>query len=289
MNRSARKLHIVDFLKDAQHLHLRRTDYRHTDFDPPHTHDFAEFFWIERGSGRHWINGQRRGLDRGDLVLVRPADRHAFAARDRAGFTLVNIAFRASALSKLKQRLAPQVSPWPWDGEDLPTRLRLSPGDLHWLAQLVLRLEQSRATPLDLEFCLLCVIQLSQSGPAPLRDSPLPHWLNKALGAMAQPGHLAGGVRELARLALRSHEHVNRVVRRHTGRTTTDLLNGLRMDHAARELRMTDRSIRDIALECGLTNLGHFYKLFHARFTATPRQYRLRQNAVVRPRPARLR
>ena len=41
------------------------------------------------------------------------------------------------------------------------------------------------------------------------------------------------------------------------------------MEHAARELAGTDRSILDIADECGLPNLAHFYKLFAARYGST--------------------
>ena len=40
----------------------------------------------------------------------------------------------------------------------------------------------------------------------------------------------------------------------------------------------------EIALECGIENIGHFYKLFQKRFGMTPRQYRLlRQRDVVQP------
>ena len=45
---------------------------------------------------------------------------------------------------------------------------------------------------------------------------------------------------------------------------------------------MTDRKILDIALECGLGNLGYFYRLFAKQYGLTPRQYRLRQQALVR-------
>jgi AraC family cel operon transcriptional repressor len=54
------------------------------------------------------------------------------------------------------------------------------------------------------------------------------------------------------------------------------------MAHAARELRITDRPITDIAYECGLSNLSHFYSLFRRAHGQTPRAFRLgRQRAVV--------
>jgi AraC family cel operon transcriptional repressor len=110
----------------------------------------------------------------------------------------------------------------------------------------------------------------------------LPGWLRHAVGEFGRPAQLAGGTRAFARLAGRSPEHVNRVVRRVLGKTTTDLVNDIRLEYAARQLRMTDQKIAEVALDCGLGNLGHFYDLFHKRFKLTPRQYRLRHQSLVR-------
>nr|MBA3710432.1 AraC family ligand binding domain-containing protein [Planctomycetota bacterium] len=38
----------------------------------PHTHEFAEVFWCESGSGLHHINGQTIPLEAGDVVFMRP-------------------------------------------------------------------------------------------------------------------------------------------------------------------------------------------------------------------------
>ena len=59
------------------------------------------------------------------------------------------------------------------------------------------------------------------------------------------------------------------------GRTATDLVNSVRMRWASTALRMSDRSIADIATICGLSHLGHFYAIFKQHFRITPRRYRL--------------
>jgi AraC family cel operon transcriptional repressor len=82
----------------------------------------------------------------------------------------------------------------------------------------------------------------------------------------------------LARLAKRSPEHVAREFRRYLNWTPTDVINDARMSYAADRLAASDDKITTIALDCGLENLGHFYRLFQARYGCTPRAYRVRQN-----------
>ena len=51
------------------------------DLDPhAHTHDFWEF-WIQReGTCFQILNGNKRLMEPGDFVLVRPSDRHSFTS-----------------------------------------------------------------------------------------------------------------------------------------------------------------------------------------------------------------
>jgi AraC-like DNA-binding protein/mannose-6-phosphate isomerase-like protein (cupin superfamily) len=246
-----------------------------------HTHDFAEVFWIERGAGMHLINGQRDPLSVGDLVLIRPRDRHDFVVRQAEGLTFVNVAFEASALRAIHTRYF-SARRWPWTGGVLPAKFQLTPADLTQLRTWADDLARAAPTALQRDWFLLSLLQLI--GRSPLHDQgpDRPGWLDEAIAHFNTPERFAGGVACLARLSGRCPEHLNRVVRRTLGKTATDLVNDLRLDFAARELRMTNRPILDIALDCGLENLGYFYRIFKRRFALTPRQFRLRREAVVK-------
>ena len=69
-------------------------------------------------------------------------------------------------------------------------------------------------------------------------------------------------------------DYVNRVIRRHRGCTATDLLNDLRMELAGARLRHTSDNVQAIAESVGFSNMGHFYKLFTARYRMKPHAYR---------------
>ena len=46
------------------------------------------------------------------------------------------------------------------------------------------------------------------------------------------------------------------------------------MQYAAMALGSSDQSISGVALDCGIENMSHFYKLFRAHYGVTPRAYR---------------
>jgi len=271
-----RFLHWKDVRSDALPVHVARLFFRAgTGFDV-HTHDFAEVYWCESGEGIHRINGVDSPVRTGDITFIRPHDRHG-AVSGSAGMTHVNIAFAVAAMAPLAAR----YPEWPWHAGDAPLRARLSPQQIQRLSEWADDLAVDGVRQLDLDGFLTDLARLvtRPSGHDP--TGGLPIWLSDALGAFADPRNLAGGTARLAQLCERSQEHINRVVRAQQGRTTTDLINELRMRWAATELRLGNRSITDIALTCGLDHLGHFYRLFRERFGMTPRGYRLQARRVA--------
>ncbi len=248
-----------------------------------HTHDFPEFFWIEEGRGLHRINGEEKRLDPGDLVFVRPADRHVLAAADAAGFLLVNLAFPAAVLAGLLARHRALLAPLHEPRARLPVRVRLSAAQVEALGREAAILESAPegTRRLAVERFLLGLYATVVARPAAAGEAPLPDWLARALERVKEPAWFARGAAGLARAAGRSPEHVARTVRARLGCTPGDCVNRARMEYAARELRLGSRPIAEIALECGIHDLSHFYALFKAASGRTPRRYRLEQRLLL--------
>lgn len=61
------------------------------------------------------------------------------------------------------------------------------------------------------------------------------------------------------------------------GTSVMEYLTCLRMSHAKEELTGTDRSIKEIAADCGFYDQNHFSKTFLKRFGCLPSEYRERQ------------
>lgn len=246
-----------------------------------HTHDFPEVFWIESGSGLHEINGERRRLDTGDLVIVRPADCHRLEAVDERGFSLVNLAYspliRADLLNRHRHELGALLDPL----EKLPCRVRMTGPMLATLRRRVVMLSNSPRSRVSVESFLLGLQEYCRLEKEPMLP-PMPDWLRHAMMSAKRPEVFARGVPALVKASGRSAEHVARTLKAVLGMTPTDYLNQIRMEFAARELRVTERPIVDIALDCGLGNLSYFYALFREAHGMAPRAYRFAHyNTIV--------
>lgn len=251
-----------------------------------HTHAFHEVFWVEEGEGVHVINGETRRLVPGLLVLIRREDRHGFsAAREGEGefVRFANFAFACELWERLRRRYFTEKAQgageggssdkmWFGEPDHRKREFTLNAAQLERLRAMAHDLEAGARDVLSAEAFLTGVMALLVNAQHS-RES-LPEWLATACKRIQAPEHFRGGTAELARLAGRSPEHVAREVQRLLKKTPTDIINEARLAYAAHELNTTSREIIDIAADCGLENLGHFYKIFRRRFGVTPHRYR---------------
>lgn len=262
-------------------FHLARFRFGRDRISAHHTHDFPEIFWVEHGTATHHINGSTKRLDAGDIVFVRPRDQHHLSAVDAEGFVLVNLAFARSVLMDFRRRHVAATRRFHNETAVLPARVQLSRAQLSELTEELARLASaSDRGRLSLERFLLGVYLLIGQ-PRPTDSTPRPGWLAVALERIQDRDFFAEGARGLVRASGRSAEHVARTVREHLGCTPSDYVNRVRMNHAARELRLGARNIADIAADCGIGDLAHFYALFRAAFNTTPKRYRLEHHRQI--------
>lgn len=278
MGQAVPTFRFCDYAETGACFHITRFTYSSTESCITHTHDFCEVFWIEQGEAVHVINGETRKLGPGSTAMIRAGDVHGFKTTGD-GFTMVNVAFHTCEARWVSERFFHTDSD-PWSDTPLmPTTFELDSIETKALQAWSVALPGREHDRLAFEAWLLqvhhlCTIHVPS-------DNRGPAWLEDAIVELAQKDDLTGARETLVDLTARSPEHINRVLRATYGCTTSDMINHLRMDLAAKLLSMTSRPILHVAADCGVDNLGYFYRLFRARFGTTPRRYRLQKTALV--------
>jgi AraC-like DNA-binding protein len=72
-----------------------------------------------------------------------------------------------------------------------------------------------------------------------------------------------------------SEAHLLRLFHREVGKTFRRYLRDVRMTQAAELVKQNARSIKQIAIECGYSDLSNFYRDFRSVHAVTPREARL--------------
>ena len=288
-----RRLQWTQFASRDEAYHVVRVHCASTKAGSVHTHeDFAELFWVEAGEGRHQINGNVQPLKLGDLCFVRRTDAHAINSSRPGGLWLVNVAFPQAVVDHMRALYFPGERRWFWSSGELPECRRCSDTRLSWLRDAASELSETSRDRYKIDRFLLNIFH---DEAVPLHEAfppGMPAWLEKACVGIHQQAWFVKGVRGLFALAGRSPEHVARVMREVMGVTPTAYVNRVRMRFAARRLEMGSQEIIDIAMDCGLSNLGHFYHLFKQEFGRSPRAHRVSRQAGVMARkrdPKRIR
>jgi AraC-like DNA-binding protein/quercetin dioxygenase-like cupin family protein len=255
---------------------------------PLHDHDFWEAMYVLEGSGEHLLGKTRHGLKAGQLLLIRPQDRHAIRSGHGQRLLYVNIAFPADTWRSFCTIAGVEGEHARWSEEEDPPSLSLADTEREGCADAFrAALNAFGNGSARIELCcfwsqlLRCLLRRDQ---ARRNDGgQVPGWLGRALVAMELPDNLRAGLPRLRELCGVSPAYLARTFRRALGQTPTEYLNELRLRRAAQLLRTTTSEIVDVAEECGFGNLSYFYRRFRARHGCPPKMFRLIVGEQIAP------
>lgn len=235
---------------------------------------------MEEGQGIHRINGRNRSLHPGLCVCIRANDTHSLRAKPARSMRIINVAFSTATWQRLRRRYfsdRPDFFAGPVAGREHDLTSLLSTE----LSAAARDLGHGHRSRLKIERFLINFFYRLASHSAQGESPELPDWLERACRQIREDRAFAGGVPALARMAGRCPEHLARQVRKYLNKTPTDIINEARLAYAANELSSGCRPITEIAFDCGIENLSHFYNLFSRHFGCTPRQHRLQHQRIV--------
>ncbi len=82
---------------------------------------------------------------------------------------------------------------------------------------------------------------------------------------------------EVLRLTRMRKATFSRQFKRHSGKSFSEFVSDLRLQSARRELAETDRSVLEIAVSCGFSEVSFFNRIFRRTLSCSPSEYRKRE------------
>ena len=104
-------------------------------------------------------------------------------------------------------------------------------------------------------------------------------YLYKDVKAYIEEHYAAVSTKVLSEQFGYNQDYFNRLIKKFSGRTYTQLLQDTRIKAAASLLETSTLSIETISQMVGYSNLGYFYRAFQAAYGCRPREYRRRTAA----------
>lgn len=87
---------------------------------------------------------------------------------------------------------------------------------------------------------------------------------------------------EISELVNMSNVSFNRFMKKRTGKTFVEYVNDVRIGYASMWLLEKDRSISEIAFNCGFNNIANFNRVFKKMKNCTPSQYKSEFSGIKR-------
>lgn len=231
-----------------------------------HTHDFYELVWVLRGSCRQEFEHLPVPLvlREKQACLLRPGIVHSMS-RCGSADVILKVTIPAALFARAAQNVI---------GNELDTGIRVFQAGAAQVDYLIYMLLQENFHRNDFwdsaveHYLSLLFVELAR-GPE-YRSSAL---LSK-LAEYFDAGPCSAALSGFASFIGYSEHYTARLVKRHTGRSFTEVIVSLKMERARKLLSESDASIADIAENLGYANASGLHKQFLAACGMTPSAYR---------------
>lgn len=250
----------------------------------PHEHaDFCELIYVTAGHGRHRLPAGSQDLNPGDLVLIRPTDRHQILPTSPARLQFLNIAFSSASWQDFLSLTGADTSLWA--ATALPPVVSLVGNDARRCeAAFRQALDRYHHNPTGVDLIRLWVEAVEL---LPANDDSAgtfrPAWLVWACSGMHEEENLRLGLPRLVELASVSPGHLSRCMRRYYGTTPVGLVTDLRIRRAAALLTSTTATISEIAVRCGFGTNSYLDRCFRRAYGMSPREFRDQARRAIVP------
>lgn len=250
-----------------------------------HWHEEAELTLITKGSCTYHIHLENYEAQTGDLLFVPPAELHSITIGSNTEMTSATYVFHMDYLNADSADICAvkYLNPISRHTLILPCIIKKGHPVYPELLKVFHEMEQAycemrpgyevmlKALLLYATALLLPYRQAENTRPQ-LEDE---HTAKLKLVLEYIGEHYAEDltIPQLARLCFFSEYHFMRFFKRYIGVSCLEYIKNLRLEKAASRLAQGGRSVLDVSMACGFSNLSYFYREFKKKYGMTPGQF----------------
>lgn len=258
---------------NAKLLYISKSKYQGDWASIPHTHHFAELFYVAGGKGNFYLENKTYPIGTSDLIIVPPNTEHTEQSYNSNPLEYIVLGIEGITFL---------------DAEDSGSHIIYNyneRSELLNLLNLILKEVQNEQPGYHLvcqnllDVLLVQIIRRQRLVPAPISSAKM----NKECGQIKNylNSNYADNI-SLDMLAAMAHMNKYYLVHaftRYTGLSPIAYLNAKRLDVSKELLTTTDFSIAQIASSVGFSSQSYFAQVFRKEMKMTPGDYRKSENA----------
>ncbi len=263
----------LNLTREANFLHQTSV----SDTAPMHTHEFYEIFVVATGKAIHMVNGTITTIKLGDMILIRPSDVHYYDFYKSEDFSMFNFSFTEHLFNTISL-LFPKSKVDELINSYLPITVKITPFEISEIMKVMTALDQSTESDENvrskfrgyLAYLIGTYFTVNHENTT---NKHVPSWLSNTVEEMKKIENLSIGLPKMIELSNVTQEHLSRELKKYYDTTPTEFINKQRLVYSIFLLDSTDKSVTNIAYECGFNNLSYFYKIFKEKYKITPHKF----------------
>lgn len=251
--------------------------------EPPHRHNFQELIWIGRGRGRHAIDDQILELVPHTCYFVARGQVHQFLRAD--GVDGCVIGFTDDFLPDTRTSGSRLLMLALFNNLTAVRAIPLRGADAADIEALVGQIRQEFDAPHGfgneealghlVQILLIRLLRtLTRRGGDTVPEASRASVFRAFITLLEQRFRTVHAVTEYAASLSVSPRQLSEATKRHLGKPAKQVIEERLILEAKRDLRFTDRSVKEIAYALGFDDPAHFSKTFKRLARTSPRRYR---------------
>lgn len=250
---------------------------------PTHWHEEFELNYVWEGKGQIYLNGERYTVSGGDILVIPPNVLHAAYPQKGGALRYDAFVFHPSLLGTGNQDRCTVECVYPLVRGQIKIKSYIARTDRDYpeIRECILQIlaygkENSRQGDLLLKSGLFRLLYLLEKDASvdPEADPGERDLIRPALRYMEEHYEENITVTQLAACCNLSKSYFMSCFKKTTGISAVEHLIQLRIRAVCQELNKTDRSISEIAADCGYGNLSNFNRQFKKCVGCSPGNYR---------------